>query len=65
MIKRRWGSSMNPPKETIPDNQDPYEEYNDNDEVARSLPEVEEIVDANSTPIDQQPAYDRIIHGEV
>eukprot|EP00957_Ditylum_brightwellii_P139880 10659441-Ditylum_brightwellii.AAC.1 len=65
MIERRWGTSMNPPPETTPDNQDSYEEYEDNHKIARLLPEVEKTVDANSTLIDQQPAYDGISNAEV
>eukprot|EP00957_Ditylum_brightwellii_P194104 14782580-Ditylum_brightwellii.AAC.1 len=56
---------MNPPPETTPDDRDPYDEYDDDDENARSLPEVEETVDANSILIDQQPAYDKIINAKV
>ena len=65
LIERRWGTSMNPPPETTPDDQDPYDEYEDDDEKARSLPEMEETVDATSTLIDQQPAYNKIINAEV
>eukprot|EP00957_Ditylum_brightwellii_P068925 5231880-Ditylum_brightwellii.AAC.1 len=32
LIKRRWGTSMNPPPETTPNDQDPYDEYEDDDE---------------------------------
>eukprot|EP00957_Ditylum_brightwellii_P050248 3810693-Ditylum_brightwellii.AAC.1 len=56
---------MNPPPETIPDNRDPYDEYEDDGEKARPLPEMEVTVDANGTLIDQQPAYDKIINTEV
>eukprot|EP00957_Ditylum_brightwellii_P060999 4630205-Ditylum_brightwellii.AAC.3 len=45
MIEKKWGSSMNPPELNTPNNQDPYENYKDDDEVKRSLPEVEETVD--------------------
>eukprot|EP00957_Ditylum_brightwellii_P174928 13319845-Ditylum_brightwellii.AAC.1 len=65
MIMRRWGMSINPPSETTPNDQDPYEEYDDDDEIARSLPEMEEKVDANGILIDQQPAYNRNINAEV
>eukprot|EP00957_Ditylum_brightwellii_P144099 10979421-Ditylum_brightwellii.AAC.1 len=65
LIEKRWGSSINPPPEKILDNQDPYEEYDDNDKIARSCPEVEETVDTNGTLIDQQPAYHRIINAKV
>eukprot|EP00957_Ditylum_brightwellii_P108604 8283517-Ditylum_brightwellii.AAC.1 len=60
MIERRWGLYMNPPPETTPEDWDQYEEYEDNDEIARSLLEVEETVDANGTLIDQQSTYGRI-----
>eukprot|EP00957_Ditylum_brightwellii_P152894 11637582-Ditylum_brightwellii.AAC.1 len=34
LVERRWGTSMNPPPETTPDNWDPCDEYEDNDEIA-------------------------------
>eukprot|EP00957_Ditylum_brightwellii_P156030 11876185-Ditylum_brightwellii.AAC.1 len=34
LIERRWGTSMNPPPETTPNDPDPYDEYEDNDEKA-------------------------------
>eukprot|EP00957_Ditylum_brightwellii_P119472 9115216-Ditylum_brightwellii.AAC.1 len=34
LIERRWDTSMNPPLETTPDDQDPYDEYEDDDEIA-------------------------------
>eukprot|EP00957_Ditylum_brightwellii_P024375 1840042-Ditylum_brightwellii.AAC.1 len=56
---------MNPPPETTPYDQDPYDEYEDEDEIARSLPEMEETVDTTGLLIDQQPAYNKIINTEV
>eukprot|EP00957_Ditylum_brightwellii_P082763 6292469-Ditylum_brightwellii.AAC.1 len=56
---------MNSPDEIIPDDQDPYKQYEDEDEVAISFPAVKEVVDGNATLIDQQPAYTRIINAEV
>eukprot|EP00957_Ditylum_brightwellii_P136417 10404647-Ditylum_brightwellii.AAC.1 len=56
---------MNPPPETTPNDQHPYDEYEEEDEIARSLPEMEETVDANSALIDQQPAYNKIVNAEV
>eukprot|EP00957_Ditylum_brightwellii_P111114 8472707-Ditylum_brightwellii.AAC.1 len=55
---------MNPLPETTPDDWDPYDEYEDDDDKARSLSEMEETVDATNTMIDQQPAYDKIINAE-
>eukprot|EP00957_Ditylum_brightwellii_P025408 1921668-Ditylum_brightwellii.AAC.1 len=65
LIERRWCMTMNPPPETTPDYLDPYDEYEYDDEKARSLPEMEKTVDGNDTPIDQQPAYDIIVNAEV
>jgi hypothetical protein len=65
LIEKRWGTSMNPSPETTPDDWDPFDEYEDDDEKARSLPEVEETFDTNGTLIDQQPAYNKIISAEV
>eukprot|EP00957_Ditylum_brightwellii_P074701 5678046-Ditylum_brightwellii.AAC.1 len=42
LIERKWGTSMNPPPVTTPDDWDPYDEYEDDDKKARSLPEMEE-----------------------
>eukprot|EP00957_Ditylum_brightwellii_P079334 6031505-Ditylum_brightwellii.AAC.1 len=53
MIERRWDSFINSQTETTPNNWDPYEESEGNDEIARSLPEVEETVDENDTLINQ------------
>eukprot|EP00957_Ditylum_brightwellii_P024850 1878872-Ditylum_brightwellii.AAC.1 len=64
LLKRRWGTSIYPPLETTPNDWDPYDEYEDDDEIARSLPETEETDNANGTLIDQQPAYDKIINAE-
>eukprot|EP00957_Ditylum_brightwellii_P048300 3665646-Ditylum_brightwellii.AAC.1 len=64
MIERRWDLSIHPPPETTLNDQDSYKEYEDDDEIARSLPETEETVDANCTLIDQKSAYNRIINAE-
>eukprot|EP00957_Ditylum_brightwellii_P047793 3630340-Ditylum_brightwellii.AAC.2 len=57
--------AMNPPPETSPNNWDPYDKYEEEDERARSLQEMEETFDANGTLIDQQPAYNKIINAKV
>eukprot|EP00957_Ditylum_brightwellii_P117743 8982567-Ditylum_brightwellii.AAC.1 len=64
LIERRWGMSMNPPPETTPNDWDLYDENEDVDEKARSLPEMEETVDASGTLVDQQPAYNKIISAD-
>eukprot|EP00957_Ditylum_brightwellii_P081580 6206327-Ditylum_brightwellii.AAC.1 len=44
LSERKWSTSMNPPPETTPDDQDLYEEYEDDDKIARFLPEMEETI---------------------
>eukprot|EP00957_Ditylum_brightwellii_P086716 6597985-Ditylum_brightwellii.AAC.1 len=56
---------MNPPLETTPDDWDTYDKYENDGIIARSLPRMEETVDANGTLIDQQPASCKIINAEV
>ena len=45
--------------------QETWEEWGDQDEEPREVPEIEDTVDANGRLLDQQPAYDRIINAEV
>jgi hypothetical protein len=47
------------------DSPDEYEEYEDDDEPARVIPDIEDSVDATGRLLNQQPAYDRILHSEV
>jgi hypothetical protein len=64
LIEGRWGTSMSaPPKESEED--DNFEEYYDDFEEPRVIPEVEDAVDSNGRLINQQPMYDRIINAEV
>lgn len=62
VIERRWGTSINPPKT------DPgidYEEYEDDDEEARFIPDIEDTVDATGRLLNQNPVYDTLINAEV
>ncbi len=67
LIERRWGTSINPPKqknaEDLDDNE--FEEYEDTDEPKRIIPDIEDTVDATGKILNQQPAYDKILHSEV
>jgi hypothetical protein len=67
LIERRWGSSINPPKPNPEDEvYDEYQEYEDDDEVARKIPaDIEDSVNANGRLLNQLPAYDKIIHSKV
>ena len=67
LIERRWGTSINPPKQTdaedLDDNE--FEEYEDEDEPKRSVPDIEDMVDATGKLLNQQLAYDKILRSEV
>ena len=67
MIERRWGTSINPSKQTdaedLDDNE--FEEYEDEDEPKRTVPDIEDTVDATGKLLNQQPAYDKILRSEV
>jgi hypothetical protein len=67
LIKRRWGTSINPPKyadsEDTDDNE--FSEYEDDDEPKRTVPDIEDTVDANGKLLNQQPVYDKILQSEV
>ena len=65
LIERRWGTSTKPSNVVTPTDEDSWEEYHDDDESPRLIPEIEDIVDANGRLLCQQPAYDKIINAEV
>ena len=65
LIERRWGTSTKPSNVIPPKDKDSWEEYYDDDESPRLIPEIEDIVDANGRFLCQQPAYDKIINAEV
>jgi hypothetical protein len=64
LIERRWGTSIKPSAVSESSDND-FEPYEDEDEVAKVVPEVEDTVDANGKLLDQNPAYDRLINSEV
>ena len=62
IIEKRWGTAIFPPKT------DPgldFEPYEDDDEAARTVPDIEDIVDATGRLKNQNPAYDTMINAEV
>ena len=63
LIERRHGTSINPPIVTT--ERDEFEEYEDDDEEARVVPDIEDTVDATGKLLNQMPAYDRILNSEV
>ena len=65
-ISSKLGTSVTPPsQEAVDELQATWEEWGDNDEDPRIVPEIEDTVDASGRLLDQQPAYDRIINAEV
>jgi len=65
LIQRRHGTSLNPPIVRDEEESDEFEEYEDDDEKARVVPDIEDTVDATGKLLNQMPAYDRILHAEV
>ena len=48
-----------------PDDDNDLEEYSDDHEPARVIPDIEDTVDSQGRLINQQPVYDRILNAEV
>jgi hypothetical protein len=71
LIVKRWGTSINkPPPEPLDndddwDKGDDWEEYEDDNEPARVVPDIEDMVDSSGRLLNQQPAYDKLINAEV
>lgn len=65
LIQRRWVTEITPPNVIKTDDDDPWEEYHDDDEDPRLLPDVEDVVDATGKLLCQQPEYDKVINSEV
>ena len=66
LIEKRWGTALYPPKPSADDSPDKeFVPYDDDDESARLMPELDDPVDADGVPINQQPAYDKLIHMEL
>jgi hypothetical protein len=68
LIERRWGTYINPLKQTdaedLDDNE--FEEYEDEDKSKRAVPNIEDTVDASTGRLlNQQLAYDKILRSEV
>ena len=66
-ISKRWGTSISPLPITVDTTtynlHDPYE---DPHELANAMPEIfDPLDDATNQLLDQQPAYDLLIHSEV
>ena len=42
LIERRWGTSRTPPTSTKSDNDEQWEEHEDDEELARIVPDIED-----------------------
>ena len=68
LIERRWGTSINPPKESIKTNHDENDvsgDEDDNNKPQLPSPDIEDSVDHNGQLLNQHPAYDRLLNAEV
>ena len=65
LIELRWGSSLNYPMNFTKTKEQEFEEYSYADEEAQVIPDVEDVFDNAGKRINQQPAYDKIIHAEI
>ena len=63
LIERRHGTAIKPPIVTTKPEE--FEEYQDEYEKAKVIPENEDIVDSTGKLLNQMPAYDKILHAEV
>jgi hypothetical protein len=65
-IARKLGTSVTPPSQgAIDELQTTWEQWGDEGEELREVPETKDTVDASGRLLDQQPAYDRLINAEV
>ena len=65
-IAKKLGTSVSPPSaEAFDELRATWEEWGDDDEDPREVPDIEDIVDGSGRLLDQQPAYDRMINAEV
>jgi hypothetical protein len=63
LIESRWGTSINPT--IVSDAEILDDEYEDDEEAAHIVPGIEDTVETNGQLLNQQPAYNRILHSEV
>jgi hypothetical protein len=68
LIERRWGTSINLLKQKNAKdlNNNQVEEYENNDKPKRTVPNIEDTVNANGKLLNhQQLVYNKILHSEV
>ena len=62
LIERRWGKLINPSHVSTTSNDNIWEEYEDEDESARIILKIENVVDVKGRQLNQPPAYEKMIN---
>ena len=67
LIMKRLGNLIKPHKNSIIDHNtsDPFEEYSIGNKQARTIPDIEDMVDTQGKPLNNQPAYNQMLNSEV
>ena len=65
LIEKRWGTALTVKNSNGGIKSETWEEYSDNFEKPRSIPENEDVVDINGRLLNQQPAHNKLISAEV
>ena len=68
LIKRRWRTSIDPPKEPVKANNDENDGSGDEDDINKPQlpsPDMEDSADHNGQLLNQHPACDRLLNAEV
>jgi hypothetical protein len=69
LIERRWGTSISGPAIKSDDdaavNDNELDEFQTEEEMARVIPDIEDVVDATGRLLNQNPAYDRLLNAEI
>ena len=64
VITKKYGTATASPSKARAELEE-WEEWSDNENPAIKVPEIEDSVDANGRLLNQQPAYDKMLHAEV
>ena len=65
LVKNRWRSSIKIPKNAEVNNyEQDYEDSQDNIESRSAILNIEKLRHSNGKPLNQQPAYDKLINTE-
>ena len=65
LIERKWGNPISRSKVEDTNDSEEFEKYEDDDEPARKVEDIEDTVDSTGKLLNQNPAYDRLLNSEV